>query len=89
MANTKQAKKRARQVAKRRLHTATLRSQMRTSIKKALTASEGADKKAAEQALREAASVIDSVSQKGIIHRNAAARYKSRLSRRLRADTTA
>lgn len=92
MANTAQAKKRTRQIEKHRQHNATLRSKYRTSIKKALVASQATDKQATEKALREAVSAIDRAGKKGIIHRNAAARYKSKLSRRVReaaATTTA
>ncbi len=85
MANTVQAKKRARQAEVHRQHNAALRSTLRTHIKKVLKALESKDKAAAQTAFKEAMSVIDRVANKGIIHRNSAARHKSRLNQRLRA----
>lgn len=57
---------------------------LRTHIKKVLKAVESKDKAAAQTAFKEAVSVIDRVAGKGIIHRNSAARHKSRLNERLR-----
>ena len=85
MANTAQAKKRARQAEKHRLHNTSLRSTLRTHIKKVAKAIETKDKTAALAAYREATSVIDSTANKGLLHKNAAARHKSRLNTRLRA----
>lgn len=85
MANTIQARKRARQADKRRDHNAALRSAMRTSIKKVVKAVEQKDKSGAQAAFRQAVSLIDKVEQKGVIHRNNAARHKSRLNARVRA----
>ncbi|OGI45128.1 MAG: 30S ribosomal protein S20 [Candidatus Muproteobacteria bacterium RBG_16_65_31] len=85
MANTAQAKKRARQAETHRERNAAQRSWLRSEIKKAREAVAGGDKAAASTALREAASVIDRMARKGLIHKNAAARYKSGLNVHLRA----
>ena len=85
MANTAQAKKRARQAENHRLHNTSLRSTLRTHIKKVLKAIGTKDKTAAQAAYKEATSVIDSSANKGLLHKNAAARHKSRLNTRLRA----
>ncbi|MHB8456050.1 MAG: 30S ribosomal protein S20 [Acidiferrobacterales bacterium] len=85
MANTVQAKKRARQAETHRQHNAAMRSKLRTHIKKVLKALESKDKTAAQTAFKEAVSVIDRIASKGIIHKNSAARHKSRLNERLRA----
>lgn len=84
MANTIQARKRARQAEKNRHQNAALRSMLRTYIKKVVKAVEAKDKDGAQQAYREAASVIDRVASKGVLHKNAAARHKSRLNTRVR-----
>lgn len=85
MANTVQAKKRARQSESRRQLNASLRSAMRTAIKKVTKAAGEKNKDAAQSAYREATAVIDRIARKGIIHANAAARQKSRLNARVRA----
>lgn len=84
MANTKQAKKRARQSEKRRRHNIGLRSMVRTYVKKVIAAIETGDKAAAQQAFQEAQPVIDRIADKGIIHKNKAARHKSRLSAQIK-----
>lgn len=84
MANTAQARKRARQAEKRRQANASVRSAIRTHIKKVLQAIESKDAKAAQDAYRTATSAIDKGETKKLIHKNAAARYKSRLNARLR-----
>lgn len=84
MANTKQAKKRARQSEKRRRHNIGLRSMVRTYVKKVVAAIETGDKAAAQQAFIEAQPVIDRIADKGIIHKNKAARHKSRLSAQIK-----
>jgi len=61
------------------------RSQMRTQIKKVIKAIESGDKEAAQTRYREAVPVIDAMTGKGIIHRNKAARHKSRLNKRISA----
>ncbi|MGM0563218.1 MAG: 30S ribosomal protein S20 [Pseudomonadota bacterium] len=80
MANTIQARKRARQAEKRRQHNMALRSRMRTYIKKVQSAIAGGDKPAAQAALKEAQPVVDGMVNKGLIHKNKAARHKSRLN---------
>ncbi len=83
MANIKSAEKRARQGEERRKHNMALRSRLRTRIKKVIKAIESGDKEAAQASYREAVPVIDSMTNKGIIHRNKAARHKSRLNKRI------
>ena len=83
MANTAQARKRARQAVKNRAHNFSLRSRMRTAIKKVVNAIQAGDKEQARQAYQDAMPVIDSMARKGIIHKNKAARHKSRLNRQL------
>lgn len=85
MANIKSAEKRARQAIRRRAHNVTLRSKMRTAIKKARTAIASGEKAGASAAVKAAIPVIDSMVNKGIIHRNTAARHKSRLSALVKA----
>ncbi len=85
MANSPQAKKRARQAETRRLNNAGQRSKFRTFIKKVIAAVESGDKEQAQAAFRQAVPVIDSAVTKGIIHKNKAARSKSRLNAKLRA----
>lgn len=84
MANTLQAKKRARQAEKHRQRNIGVRSALRTAIKKVLQAVSNKDKAAAQQAYREAVSAIDRAKAKGLLHANNAARHKSRLNGRLR-----
>ncbi len=85
MANSPQARKRARQAEKQRQHNASLRSRVRTYIKKVLAAVAAGDKAAAQTAYSEAAPIIDSMVNKGIIHKNKAARHKSRLNSKVKA----
>lgn len=85
MANTAQARKRARQAEKHRLHNASLKTAMRTSIKKVRKAIAAGDATGAQAAFAEASSKADRLARKNIIHRNAASRYKSRLSARIKA----
>ncbi|MEX1032338.1 MAG: 30S ribosomal protein S20 [Cellvibrionaceae bacterium] len=80
MANFPQSRKRARQNDKARKHNASLRSMVRTYIKKVLAAIEAKDVEAAKAAYTRAEPVIDRIADKGIIHKNKAARHKSRLS---------
>ena len=81
MANIKSARKRARQAIKRRANNMALRSRMRTSIKRVLKAVADGKKDEASVAYKEAVPVIDSMTNKGIIHKNKAARHKSRLNK--------
>lgn len=85
MANSLSAKKRARQAERRRLRNASARSTMRTFVKKVLAAIEAGSKDEAQQAYIKAVSVIDKAANKGIIHRNKAARHKSRLNTKIKA----
>lgn len=85
MANTIQAKKRARQAEAHRERNTAQRSALRTSIKKVLKAVESKDKAAAQSAYREAVATIDRSAGKGLIHKNNAARHKSNLNKRVRA----
>lgn len=87
MANTAQAKKRARQAEAHRTRNAGQRTELRTQIKKVRTAVASKDKSAAQQAYREAASAIDRLARKGLVHKNAAARYKSGLNQQVRTLT--
>ena len=85
LANIASAKKRARTSEKSRLLNASARSRLRTYIKKVLHAVAKGDAETAQAAFREATPVIDSAVTKGLIHRNKAARSKSRLSARVKA----
>lgn len=87
MANTVQARKRARQAVKTNAHNASLRTMLRTAIKKVTKAVEAGDKKAATVAFTENVSVIDRIADKKIIHKNKASRHKSRLSAAIKAMT--
>lgn len=85
MANTAQARKRARQTLVRRARNVSLRSALRTAIKGVRKAVAAGDKAKAQAVLRQAESVIDSVAAKRIVHKNTAARSKSRLSAAVKA----
>ncbi len=85
MANSAQARKRARQAVKQRAHNASLRSTLRTAIKKVVKAVEAGDKATALLVFKESESVIDRIADKEIIHKNKAARHKSRLSAAIKA----
>jgi small subunit ribosomal protein S20 len=85
MANTAQAKKRARQSVARNMHNSSLRSMLRTSIKRVRAAIATGDKATATEAFLKSMSVIDSVADKRIIHKNKAARHKSRLNAAVKA----
>ena len=84
MANSPQAIKRARQNKKRALHNHSQRATMRTAIKKMLKAIAAADIAKAKDAFKEAASLLDRLSGRGLVPKNRAARYKSRLNARLK-----
>ncbi len=85
MANIKSAQKRARQAIGRRARNMAHRSRMRTSIKKVLKAVAAGDKEGAQAAYQAAVPEIDRLAGKGLIHRNKAARHKSRLAARIKA----
>ncbi len=80
MANSAQARKRARQGEVRRRHNASFRSMVRTYLKKVNAAIESGDYEKANSAYVAAVPVIDRMADKGIIHKNKAARHKSRLN---------
>ncbi|TNE93497.1 MAG: 30S ribosomal protein S20 [Gammaproteobacteria bacterium] len=85
MANSPQARKRAKQNEKRRQHNAGLRSMVRTYIKKTNAAIASGEVEAAQAAYAAAVPVIDRMADKGIIHKNKAARHKSRLNAQVKA----
>lgn len=85
MANSVQATKRAKQAEKSRLHNASMRSEMRTTVKKVLVAIESGDQAAANAAFKVAQSGLDGMARKGIIAKNKAARNKSRINARIKA----
>lgn len=85
MANSAQARKRARQAVKQRAHNVSLRSELRTAVKKVRKAIESGDKAAAQQVFKESQCVIDSIADKNIVHKNKVARDKSRLSAAIKA----
>lgn len=89
MANSPQARKRARQNDKRRVQKASQRSMFRTYLKRVYTAIEAKDLEAAKMALTEALPVIDRMADKGLIHKNKAARHKSRLNAHIKALSAA
>jgi len=85
MANTKQAAKRAKKSIKQRAANVSLRTTLRSAIKKVQKAIATGDQKTAEAALRAEQSTIDSIADKRIIHKNKAARHKSRLAHQVKA----
>ena len=85
MANSAQARKRARQADKQRGHNASLRSALRTAIKRVRKAIEAGDKTNAQGVFAESVAVIDRIADKKIIHKNKASRHKSRLSAQIKA----
>ncbi len=85
MANSPQARKRARQNSKARLHNTSLRSMVRTYLKKVVAAIEAGDVEAAKAAYTQAVPILDRVADKGIFHKNKAARHKSRLNAQIKA----
>lgn len=84
MANSLQAKKRARQAEVHRQRNASQRSAMRTSVKSVVTAIVTADYEIAQAAFNKAMPSIDAAANKGLIHKNKAARTKSRLNKRIK-----
>jgi len=85
LANIKSAKKRARQAVKRNARNSSARSALRTSIKKVVNAIAAKDKAGAEAAYKAAEPIMDRYSSRGLIHKNKAARHKSRLSAHIKA----
>ena len=80
LANSPQARKRARQNDKRRAQNSALRSKMRTYVKSVRNAIAAGEKEKAEEAYKAAVPVLDSMCGKGIVQKNTAARYKSRMN---------
>ena len=85
MANTAQARKRVRQAEKSRQLNAGQRSMMRTRVKRVFSAIGTGDKEAAQAAFNEAVPALDHMARKGLIHKNEAARYKSRFNAQIKA----
>lgn len=87
MANTAQARKRARQNIKRRQHNVALRSAMRTAMKRVIALIGNKDTKALPEAYRHNNSVLDKAVSKGLVHKNKAARHKRRLNAHIKQLT--
>jgi small subunit ribosomal protein S20 len=85
LANIASSAKRARQAEKRRQHNTSFRSRVRTYIKKVIKAIRSGDTEAAKAAYQAAVPVIDTSVNKGLIHKNNAARHKRRLSAHIKA----
>jgi small subunit ribosomal protein S20 len=85
MANIASARKRARQDLVRNAHNSSLRSTLRTAIKSVRKAISAGDKTAATRSLQSCQAVVDRIADKKIIHKNAASRYKSRISAAVKA----
>ena len=85
MANTKSAEKRAREAVARRARNVAQRSKVRGAVRRVVEAIRAGNKAEAAAALKAASPVIDSMARKGIIHRNKAARHKSRLAAQVKA----
>jgi len=85
MANSAQAKKRARQAVAQNAHNSALRTRLRSAIKKVRKAIQAGDKATASTVYKKSVSIIDSVADKDIVHKNKAARHKSRLSAAIKA----
>ncbi|HEX7221315.1 MAG TPA: 30S ribosomal protein S20 [Burkholderiales bacterium] len=80
MANIKSARKRAKQAVERREHNMSLRTEVRTAIKNVKKAVAAGKKDEAAKVLQESQAVIDRIVAKGVLHRNAGDRHKSRLA---------
>src|SRR3989304_7927760 len=85
MANTDSARKRSRQAEKQRRHNSGLRSTLRSAIKDVNKAISAGDKDVAKQALSRSSGIVDRIADKKIIHKNKAARHKSRLAAAIKA----
>lgn len=84
VANTSQARKRARQAEKSRQQNAAKRSMMRTYLKGVLRKIAAGDKEGAETAYKQMVPIVDRMANRGLIHKNKAGRHKSRLNSRIR-----
>ena len=89
MANSAQARKRATQAAKANSHNSALRSKMRTAIKAVRKAIESGDKEKAAEVFRASSKTLDIIADKKIVHKNKAARHKSRLAAAVKQLSTA
>lgn len=89
MANSPQARKRARQNDKRRAHNASQRSMVRTYLKRVYAAIDAKDLDTAKSTFDEAVPVIDKMADKGLIHKNKAARHKSRINAHIKTLASA
>ncbi|RRN80529.1 30S ribosomal protein S20 [Pseudoxanthomonas sp. SGD-10] len=89
MANIKSAKKRAKQTIVRNQRNSSQRSMLRTAVKKVIKALDANDVATAQEAFKAAQPLLDRLSARGLIHKNKAARHKSRLSARIKALATA
>jgi len=85
LANSASARKRARQAESHRRANASRRSMMRTYMRKVTAAIEAGDKEKATEAYKVATPIIDSSVNKGLVHKNKAARHKSRLNAQIKA----
>jgi len=85
MANTAQARKRARQAADTRIRNASLKSTLRTAIKKVKKAIASGDKAAAQKEFQASQAVIDRIADKRIVHKNTASRNKARLAQAIKS----
>jgi small subunit ribosomal protein S20 len=85
MANTNSARKRSRQAEKQRRHNSGLRSTLRSALKDVNKAIADGNKDVAKQALSRSTGIVDRIADKKIIHKNKAARHKSRLSAAVKA----
>ena len=85
MANSAQARKRARQATETNKHNASLRSSLRTAVKQVRKAIQAGDKAAAMQKMQASQAVIDRIADKKIVHKNLASRTKSRLAQAIKA----
>ena len=85
LANIKSAKKRVRQSERNRLRNISARSMVRSALRKVVKAIEAGDKPAAVAAFATAQPLVDRYSSRGLIHKNKAARHKSRLNAKIRA----
>ena len=85
MANSAQARKRARQAEATRMRNASQKSELRTAVKKVKKAIAAGDKTAATKQFVESQSVIDRITDKKVVHKNLASRTKSRLVQAIKA----
>lgn len=85
MANSAQARKRARQAVKQRAHNVSLRSTLRSAVKRVQKAIVAGDKAVAKSIFQESVAVIDRIADKKVIHKNKASRHKGRLSAQIKA----